>query len=180
MSTTLSMTEILQVLAAHKDVVLEAVERSLSEGSGKILSALVVGLGGAYANLVLKRRRLRSAIRADVELTSRFFGDLFTPAAHADLEARLTADPTYLVVILTSKRSIISNLSDDISFLPKRMARRIVSFNDVADLVDDAIRFMRTDEFARLPNARKLAVLAVPFDQQDELQGYAMQLLGEL
>lgn len=147
----------------------------------KLLVAVIGAVAAAIFQGHRKRRRLRSAIRMEVERTSDAFKAAFSSHDRSDLEHRVRTTPNYLVVVLTSDRHvIIGNLTDDIAYMNKYAAGRVLRFNDISEQIDDALHFMRTHEFAGLPTDRKLAVLAVPFDAQDVLQGLAMQLLKEL
>jgi predicted histidine transporter YuiF (NhaC family) len=149
--------------------------------NGKLLVAILGAMATALVQGYLKRQRLRAAIRVEVQQTSEQYKALFAPERRSELEATLRVDPNYIVVILTTERHVvIGNLTDDIGFMNIYTASRILRFNDMAELIDDAIHFMRTHEFRKLPLDRKLRVLAVPFERQNEFQGLAMQLLEEL
>jgi hypothetical protein len=60
------------------------------------------------------------------------------------------------------------------------VARRIIMFDARSRLIDDVVAYMRTEDFTSLPYTKKLAIVRIPFDLQDELQGLAMQLKAEL
>jgi hypothetical protein len=148
---------------------------------GKLVAGLFGAILGAAVQWYLKRRRLREAIRMEVFLTSEMFKNTFSPQVRIRLDNWIKSNPTLPVVLPTSDRHvIIGNLTDDIAYMHPATARRIIRFNDLSELIDDAISFMRSHEFTLLPEAIKMKILAVPFDKQDNLQGLAMQLLEEL
>ncbi|WP_407529099.1 hypothetical protein [Methylobacterium oryzisoli] len=162
----------------------------LTDLSGKLLNAdaavkievaVVTALVVAFWNAYRKKRRLRSALKIEITLTSDMHARNYTHETRLFLQEALRNDPKYKILIFSSGHHvIIGNLTDDISYVDSRVARRIIMFDARARIIDDVVSFMKTDAFTSLPLKRKLSVLSIPFDLQDELQGLAMQLKAEL
>jgi hypothetical protein len=140
-------------------------------------TAVLIALWTAHR----KQKRLRAAIRIEVMKTSEEHRRNYTPKTLRDLETLIAADPSYQVTIFTARgHVVIGNLTDDIAYMHPRTAARIILFEDRVRLIDDAIGFMRSETFRTLPLQKKLAIVAIRFEYQDELQGCAMQLISEL
>ena len=153
----------------------------MSDASGKMLAAILGALIGAGFNWYSKRSRLKAAVRIEVQLTYDNFKEMFSPTEHEWFVAKLKAEPDYRIAIISSPRHvIIGNLTDDISYVSKSTAKKVILFVDTSGFIDDAIRYMRSEEFHNLSLDRKLKVLAVPFNEQEKFQQIAEELLDEL
>jgi hypothetical protein len=142
-----------------------------------IASAVAVAIWNSYR----KRRRLRSALKIEVTLTSDMHARTYTQDTRRFLEEAIKRDANYRVTIFSSgEHVVIGNLTDDISYIDPYVARRIIMFDARSRLIDDVVAYMRTEDFTSLPYTKKLAIVRIPFDLQDELQGLAMQLKAEL
>lgn len=115
---------------------------------GRIEVGIVTGLFGVFVASLFKKRRLKLAIRQELQIMMESYNQQFSNANKKYLIGKITTEPTYRVIILTSqKRTVIGNLNDDISYLNKRTIENLIHFNDLAELVDDAIRVIRDDIF---------------------------------
>lgn len=156
-------------------------EFARGEYGGRVEDSIAAAIAGLLFSTHFKKKRLRAAIRQEIKIVSASYDEKLTQPNKCDLIASVTKDPFYRVVILTSiKRSIISNLDDDISYLHPRVAEHLIHFNDISELIDDAIRVLRSETFSSLSVDRKLATLEVPFKLQIRLQDHARQLLKDL
>jgi hypothetical protein len=161
----------------EKEQILAHISEFFADGNGGKIAAAVVGaVLAAMYNSYKKRSRLRAAVSYEVEITSRIYAEYFTEETRAALEEKIKTIPGYMVVILTSKSSLIGNLNDDISYFKPEKAKAILEFLDIIGLVDDAIQFMKTAEFTTLSELRKLSVLAIPFDKRKRVLELACKI----
>ncbi|MCJ2064161.1 hypothetical protein MKK63_15775 [Methylobacterium sp. J-088] len=148
---------------------------------GRVEASVAAAIAGLLLSTHFKKKRLRAAIRQEIEIVSASYADKLTQQNKDELINLVKSDPDYRVLILTSmKRSIISNLDDDISYLPQRVAKHLIHFNDLSELIDDTITVLRSETFSSLSLARKIATLEVPFRIQPERQDHARRLLEDL